>query len=55
VRSKFEETAIFEAHQDDEGKWDIRMFDSRYSHWHTIWKYCQELGGLDNYEALRGD
>lgn len=44
VRPKFEKIAIFEVYQDAEGKWDLRMFDSRYSHWHTIWKYCQEHG-----------
>ncbi len=44
VRPTFEETAIFEVYEDEEGKWDIAMFDSRWAHWHTIWKYCQEHG-----------
>ena len=28
VRPEFEETAIFDVHKDDEGTWDIAMFDS---------------------------
>ena len=33
VRTKFEETSIFEVYQDDDGTWDVAMFDSRYAHW----------------------
>jgi hypothetical protein len=44
VRPKFAETSIFEVYRDGEGKWDIKIFDSRYSHWHTIWLHCREHG-----------
>jgi hypothetical protein len=53
VRHKFEKTAIFEVYEDDEGKWDLAMFDSRYSHWHTIWKYLQEHDALDRFSTWR--
>ncbi len=58
VRPKFEETAIFEIYQDDEGTWDMAMFGSRYAHWHTIWLHCREYG-IEFEEArkafLRGE
>lgn len=58
VRPKFEETAIFEVYLDDDGKWDVGMFDSRYSHWHWIWLHCREHG-IEFEEArkafLRGE
>jgi hypothetical protein len=44
VCPKFAETSIFEVSRDDAGKWDIKIFDSRYSHWHTIWLHCREHG-----------
>jgi hypothetical protein len=52
VRPKFEKETIFEIYQDEEG-WQIKLFDSRYSHWHTIWKYCQEHNALNKYEEWR--
>ena len=58
VRPKFEETAIFEVYQDDDGTWEMAMFDSRYAHWHTIWVHCREYG-IEFEEArkafLRGE
>jgi hypothetical protein len=44
VRPKFAETSIFEVYRDGEGKWDLKIFDSRFSHWHTIWLHCREHG-----------
>ena len=58
VRPKFEETAIFDVYEKDDGKWDVAMFDSRWAHWRDIWHHCRRHG-IEFEEArkafLRGE